>query len=97
VIADVQPGDAIAAHHVKRNQVIRHAETVERFAARLWELRFIPYIWRLESGGGTPGIDLMERLAEALGTTVHDLLPATAATNPGRYSASGPEVVRGAA
>jgi transcriptional regulator with XRE-family HTH domain len=37
------------------------------------------YIWRLESGGAAPGIDLVARLARALGTTSHDLLPETAA------------------
>jgi transcriptional regulator with XRE-family HTH domain len=36
------------------------------------------YIWRLESGGAAPGIDLVARLARALGTTSHDLLPAGA-------------------
>jgi transcriptional regulator with XRE-family HTH domain len=37
------------------------------------------YVWRLESGGAAPGIDLVARLARALGTTSHDLLPAAAA------------------
>jgi transcriptional regulator with XRE-family HTH domain len=36
------------------------------------------YIWRLESGGAAPGIDLVARLARALGTTSHDLMPETA-------------------
>jgi transcriptional regulator with XRE-family HTH domain len=35
------------------------------------------YIWRLESGGAAPGIDLVGRLAIALGTTSHELLPLT--------------------
>ena len=35
------------------------------------------YLWRLESGSTAPGVDLVERLAKALGTTVHDLLPST--------------------
>jgi transcriptional regulator with XRE-family HTH domain len=79
----------------KRKPVIQHAQIVERFSARLRELRSsrgltqvelarqaavtASYVWRLESGGAAPGIDLVERLATALGTTVHDLLPATAA------------------
>jgi len=79
----------------KRKPVIQHAEIVERFSARLRELRSsrgmtqvdlarkagvtASYIWRLESGGAAPGIDLVERLATALGTTVHDLLPTTVA------------------
>ena len=33
------------------------------------------YVWRLESGGAAPGIDLVDRLAVALGTTAADLLP----------------------
>jgi len=79
----------------KRKPVIQHAEIVERFSARLRELRSsrgltqvelarkagvtASYVWRLESGGAAPGIDLVERLATALGTTVHDLLPTTVA------------------
>lgn len=71
---------------------IEHAEIVKRFAARLKELRrsrgltqaelaekaqiTTSYVGRLESGGAGPGIDLVDRLAVALGTTVTDLLPA---------------------
>lgn len=70
---------------------IEQADVVKRFGARLRELRnsrgmtqadlavrgiVTPsYIWRLESGGSTPGIDIVERLAVALGTTAADLLP----------------------
>ena len=73
---------------------IRHDEIVLLFSARLRELRrsrgltqtqlareahVTPmYIGRLETGGAAPGIDLVDRLARALGTTVIDLLPATA-------------------
>jgi len=55
------------------------------FAARLREVRVsrgmtqvelgrrahvtASYVWRLESGGAAPGIDLVARLARALGTT----------------------------
>jgi transcriptional regulator with XRE-family HTH domain len=35
------------------------------------------YVWRLESGGAAPGIDLLDRLAAALGTTAADLVPAS--------------------
>jgi transcriptional regulator with XRE-family HTH domain len=35
----------------------------------------VSYIWRLETGGATPGIDLVDRLARALGATPADLLP----------------------
>jgi len=78
----------------KRKTSIRHAEIVQRFAARLREVRHtrgmtqaelasqahvtLSYIGRLESGGAAPGIDLVDRLATALGTTISDLLPTTA-------------------
>lgn len=78
-----------------RKRRIQHAEVVRRFAERLRELRSsrgmtqlelarkahvtASYIWRLESGGASPGIDLVDRLASALGTTVSELLPAAAA------------------
>jgi len=74
----------------KRSQT-QHAEIVRQFAAKLHELRrsrgmtqadlgkaahiTASYIGRLESGGAAPGIDLLERLATALGTTSHELLP----------------------
>lgn len=77
-----------------RKRRIRHAEVVRLFAARLRELRHsrgltqaelarqahvtVTYIGRLEAGGAAPGIDLVERLAQALGTTLADLLPTTA-------------------
>ncbi len=32
------------------------------------------YVWRLENAGAAPGVDLVERLAKALGATVTDLL-----------------------
>lgn len=76
----------------KRKSVpIYHPEIVQRFAARLREVRrqrgltqkelaeraeiTETYLSRLESVGAAPGIDLVDRLAAALGTTVHDLLP----------------------
>jgi transcriptional regulator with XRE-family HTH domain len=82
----------------KRRKNIRHAAIVQRFADRLRETRrsrgltqaelaekahvTVSYIWRLESGGAAPGIDLVDRLATALGTTVADLLPTTAPADP---------------
>ena len=70
---------------------ITHPQIVHRFAARLREVRrqrgltqkelaeradlTETYLSRLESVGAAPGIDLVDRLAAALGTTVHDLLP----------------------
>lgn len=36
------------------------------------------YVGRLESAGAAPGIDLLDRLAKALGTSATDLLPTTA-------------------
>jgi len=77
----------------KRNVRIMQDEAVRLFAARLKEVRLsrgitqaelgrranvtASYIWRLESAGASPGIDLVARLAQALGTTSHDLQPAT--------------------
>ena len=34
------------------------------------------YIRRLEAAGAAPGIDMLDRLAAAIGTTPSDLLPA---------------------
>src|SRR5436853_4208685 len=75
----------------KRKARIEQAGIVRLFGARLRELRHqhgmtqadlaekaqvtTTYIGRLESGGAAPGIDLVERLATALGTTVADLMP----------------------
>src|SRR4051794_28210939 len=76
----------------KRKARIEHAPVVLRFGARLRELRASrgmtqeqladraqvtpSYVGRLESGGAAPGIDLADRLAAALGTTLAELLPA---------------------
>jgi len=73
---------------------IRHHQIVGQFAARLRELRHsrgmtqaelaraahvtTSYVARLEAGGAAPGIDLVARLAGALGTTVADLVPEAA-------------------
>jgi len=75
----------------KKKPKTQHAEIVSRFAARLRELRVsrgqtqadlgrsarvaTSYVARLEAAGASPGIDLVQRLAAALGTTPHDLLP----------------------
>ncbi|TWT59713.1 helix-turn-helix domain-containing protein [Rubinisphaera italica] len=77
----------------KQKQQIQHAAVVNRFAARLRELRssrgmtqkelaqvaqITPtYVWRLETGKVAPGIDLIERLAKGLQTTIADLIPET--------------------
>lgn len=69
----------------------KNAEIVRLFAQRLRERRHamgmtqealahrasvtVSYIWRLEAGGASPGIDLVDRLAKALSTTTADLLP----------------------
>lgn len=78
----------------KRIVRLVQGESVRLFAARLREVRLsrglsqvelgrrasvtASYIWRLESAGASPGIDLVARLANALETTSHDLMPATA-------------------
>ena len=75
----------------RRRPRIKQAEIVQRFAARLREVRrsrgmtqaqlaeiahvTASYVGRLEAGGAAPGIDLVERLASALATTAADLLP----------------------
>lgn len=75
-----------------RSRPVRHDEVVQRFGARLRELRrsrgmtqarlaelaevTVGYISRLEAGsGGAVGLDLLARLATALGGTVADLVP----------------------
>jgi transcriptional regulator with XRE-family HTH domain len=87
----------VSTEMAKRKPRIRQSEIVSLFASRLRQLRqsrgmtqaelarrahvTTSYIWRLESGGAAPGIDLVDRLAQALGTTAMDLLPATASAN----------------
>jgi len=77
----------------RKQQPIEHDEVVGRFATRLRELRHArgmtqtslaeaaqvtsTYIGRLENGGAAPGIDLVARLAIALGAELTDLLPTT--------------------
>jgi transcriptional regulator with XRE-family HTH domain len=70
---------------------IDHDAIVRGFAARLRDRRTaagltqtglarkahvtLTYVNRLEAGAAAPGIDTVARLAAALGTTTHDLLP----------------------
>lgn len=72
---------------------VRQADIVGRFATRLRDARVsrgmtqaqlaeqahvtVSYIWKLESGGAAPGIDLLDRLAAALGTTASEMLATT--------------------
>jgi transcriptional regulator with XRE-family HTH domain len=74
-----------------RGVPISHTGVVQRFSARLRELRLARgmtqvelagrasvtpnYVGKLENAGAAPGIDLVERLATALGASVTDLLP----------------------
>jgi transcriptional regulator with XRE-family HTH domain len=76
-----------------KRQVKRREEIVRLFAQRLRELRLsrgmtqaelarqanvsVTYISQLESADTAPGIDLVDRLAKALGASVPDLLPVT--------------------
>ena len=78
----------------RKKQKFAHAECVRLFAGRLREMRLAmgmtqadlahkarvseAYIGRLERAEGTPGIDLVDRLAKALATTSADLLPTLA-------------------
>jgi transcriptional regulator with XRE-family HTH domain len=82
----------------KRKFRIEHAEIVRQFAARLRVVRLSrgltqvdlanraivtpTYIGKLEAARVAPGIDLVDRLAKALGTTIADLLPETAPQDP---------------
>lgn len=75
----------------KRKSRIEQDEIVRRFGARLRELRLsygmtqaelaekaavaTSHIWKLESGGSAPGIDLVHRFAKVFGVSVKDLLP----------------------
>jgi transcriptional regulator with XRE-family HTH domain len=77
----------------KKRPTTQHAEIVKRFAAQLRTTRVsrgmtqlelarlahvpLSHIGRLEGGGAAPGIDMVDRLAVALGTSVTALLPAT--------------------
>src|SRR5262249_28278769 len=70
---------------------IEHVEIVKLFAARLRDRRLsagltqtalarkanvtLTYVGRLDAAGAAPGIDTVSRLASALETTVHDLVP----------------------
>jgi transcriptional regulator with XRE-family HTH domain len=78
-----------------KKPTVRQAAIVTAFAERLREIRSargmtqrdlatkaevtFSYISRLEAGGAAPGIDLLERLAQALGIEVVELLPSTPA------------------
>jgi transcriptional regulator with XRE-family HTH domain len=75
----------------KRKTKIEHEEVVERFARRLREVRVergmtqaelarraevtATYVSKLESAGAAPGIDLVEKLAMALGVGFTELIP----------------------
>ena len=75
----------------RKKPTIQHAEIVRGFAERLREVRRArgmtqaelarqatiseSYLWRLEAAGAACGIDLLDRLATALGTTPPALLP----------------------
>ncbi|AWM39833.1 anaerobic benzoate catabolism transcriptional regulator [Gemmata obscuriglobus] len=77
---------------------ITHAAIVRRFADRLKERRTalgltqaevaeradvtVNYVGRLEAAGAAPGIDLLDRLAQALGTTAAELLPTDPPPDP---------------
>lgn len=75
----------------RRKARVEQDKAMRLFAARLREVRrsrgmtqqelsrrahVAPsYVWKVESGGAAPGIDLVGRLARALGATSHELLP----------------------
>lgn len=81
-----------------RKKRVQQADVVQHFAARLKELRrtrgfsqaaladaaniSTSYVTRLENGLVAPGIDLVARLAAALGVAITDLLPSAPPTDP---------------
>jgi transcriptional regulator with XRE-family HTH domain len=81
-----------------RKKRVQQADVVRHFAAKLKELRrnrgysqaalaeaasvSVSYVTRLENGLVAPGIDLVARLATALGVAITDLLPSTPPTDP---------------
>jgi transcriptional regulator with XRE-family HTH domain len=81
-----------------RKRRVQQAEVVRHFAARLKELRrnrgysqatlaeaaniSTSYVTRLENGLVAPGIDLVARLAVALGVAITDLLPSVPPADP---------------
>src|SRR5581483_8141416 len=85
------PGHYAPGVRMAKRPQKRQDEIVGRFAARLREVRLArgmtqaelaavakvteTYITRLEAGRAAPGIDLVNRLAKGLSTTVADLLP----------------------
>ena len=76
----------------RRRKRIEHASIVQAFARTLRRLRqerglsqadlaaqsgiHWTYVGRLERGQAAPGIDLVERLSQALNVSVNDLIPA---------------------
>lgn len=82
----------------KRKVRILHDEIVRLFAEQLRRQRLahgmtqadlaqraevtVTYISRLERAGAAPGVDLVARLAKALGITLTDLLPSSAPPDP---------------
>ena len=82
----------------KRKTKIEHGAVVERFARRLRELRVqrgltqaelakraevtTTYVSKLESAGAAPGIDLVEKLATALGVAPAELIPGESPADP---------------
>lgn len=80
----------------KRKKIVEHAEVVQQFGVRLRELRLarditqadlaekaqvaLSHLSKLEKGEAAPGLDLLDRLAKALNTTISDLLPRPSAS-----------------
>ncbi len=88
-----------AQKKTKRKKKIDHEPIVGLFSKRLREIRMnrglkqrelasmtginVSYVTRLERGVSAPGIDLVERLAQALEVAIHDLLPTPQSRDPG--------------
>lgn len=84
----------VGANMGKRKSRIQHADIIQQFAARLRELRqakgltqaelaqqahvALSHLSKLERGEAAPGLDLLDRLARALGINTVAMLPAPA-------------------
>lgn len=82
----------------RRKVPIKHGEVIGHFAKRLRELRVergmtqaelaakadvtATYVSRLEAAGAAPGIDLVDKLARALGVAAADLLAGGTPADP---------------
>jgi len=76
--------DAIVQAFAERLKALRAArDMTQRELATKAHVTF-SYISRLEAGGAAPGLDLLQKLAQALDANIADLLPGPEAGEVGR-------------